>query len=200
MHNDFAYALGLLFKEKGENDKVIFGWLNFYTWEVGNVSLRQKAQVKQHTGLPCGIFSESWAVALATHTREYYSFIIKNEILPFVATWGPRRYYAKCHNSDRKRQLHDFTCMFNKWINDHQNKKIRLTGNKKVVARGEEAGGKTNRWGRLEGTSFQLQNKCHGYVMYSLRNIVNSSVISLVIYPNYSGEHFQMYRKNHGVM
>jgi len=29
----------------------------------------------------------------------------------------------------------------------HQNKKTRLTGNKKVVARGEEAGGKTETGG-----------------------------------------------------
>ena len=143
------------------------------------MSLRQKAQVKQSTSLPCGIFSESWAVALATHTWEYYSFIIKNEILPFVATWGPS--YAKCHNSDRKRQqLHDFTCMFNKWINDHQNKKNQTHRKQKGgCQRGRSWGENRNRWGRLEGTSFQLQNKCYGYAMYSLRNIVNSSVISL---------------------
>ena len=50
------FILGLLFKEKGDSDEVIIGWLSFYTCVVGNVSLGQKAQAKQHIGLPCRIF------------------------------------------------------------------------------------------------------------------------------------------------
>ena len=38
---------------------------------------------------------------------------------------------------------------------------------------------KWNRWGRLRDTNFQLYNRCHGDVMYSIGNIITNIIIIL---------------------
>ena len=50
---------------------------------------------------------------------------------------------------------------------------------------------------KLKGTNFQLQNKCHGYEIYSVGNIVHNYVISLygdISQPDFYGDNFEMYR------
>ena len=45
--------------------------------------------------------------------------------------------------------------------------------------RGNKWGNEWNRWGRLRGTNFQLQNKCHWDEIYAVGNIVPDNVVSL---------------------
>ena len=45
---------------------------------------------------------------------EYHSAIKKNEAMPFYSHMdGPRDYRGKQNRSERERQIHDITCMWN---------------------------------------------------------------------------------------
>ena len=50
-----------------------------------------------------------WYVCAHTHTREYYSAIKKNEILPFATTWIELECIML--SEIRERQIHDFIHM-----------------------------------------------------------------------------------------
>ena len=69
----------------------------------------------------------------------------------------------------------------NEQIQQNRNRVID-TDNNLGVARGLGVGDERNRWGRLRGTNFQLQNKMsHRYEIHSMRNIVSNSGISLYV-------------------
>ena len=79
---------------------------------------------------------------------------------------GLRGYYARWNKSDRERQiLWDFTHMWHlkkqsKWTNiTKQQQRYRYREQTGVCQRGGIWGEERNRWGRLRGTNFQLQNK-----------------------------------------
>ena len=48
-----------------------------------------------------GMYKEIWSI----YTMEYYSTILKNEIMSFAAIWdGPRDYHIKWSKLERERQ------------------------------------------------------------------------------------------------
>ena len=89
----------------------------------------------------------------------------KNEILPFATTWMDPEGIMLSEISQTEK---DKYCMIsfiwnlkkqNKWTNITKHR-ITNTENKQVVSRGEVGcKDERNRWGRLRGTNFQLQNK-----------------------------------------
>ena len=97
------------------------------------------------------------------YTMEYYSVIKKEWNLAICDNMdGSRRFYAKWNKSDRERQiLYDFTYIWNfknKWTNITK-QSYRYTEQTGGCQRRGVWGEERNRWGRLRGTNFQLQNK-----------------------------------------
>ena len=91
---------------------------------------------------------------------KYYFAMKKNEIISFAAMDRTRGYYTKWNKSDRQRQIpHDFTYMCHL---KKQNKWTNITKQKESYRYWEQTGdavAERNRWGRLRGTNFELQNK-----------------------------------------
>ena len=78
---------------------------------------------------------------------EYHSAIKKNEAMPFYSHMdGPRDYRGKQNRSERERQIHDITCMWNlKYDTNELIYKTETntdTGNRLVVAKVEGGWGK----------------------------------------------------------
>ena len=115
-------------------------------------------------------------IYICTHTVEYYYSPIKNEdILLFAVTWVNLEdtMVSEINQIVKKPLLIYLTYMWN-WPLSSQK---TLIENRLIVARsrGVESGGNGCR--RSKGTSFQLQNKCHGDIMYNMVNIVNNTVV-----------------------
>ena len=89
---------------------------------------------------------------------------LKNGILLFVTTWMDLDgiIFSEINQTEEDQKKHDFTYMRklkNKWTNIKQKQSHRYRKQTGGCQRGGAWGGERNRWGKLRGTNFQLQNK-----------------------------------------
>ena len=93
---------------------------------------------------------------------------------------GSRGHCTKWNESDKENLVwYHMLNLKNKTKEPTKPNENRLISTEKkwVFIRGEGAWGQ-NRWRELRDSNFQLENKSHGGVLYSIRNIINNTVIT----------------------
>ena len=103
-----------------------------------------------------------------THAVEYYSAIKKNEIFSFVTTWMELDSIMLIEKE--KYCIISLTCGIwkRKQITKYNQTESCIQRTNGILPEGRDVIEEKNRWGRLRGTNFQLQNKQVRYELYSV--------------------------------